>query len=157
MAANDDLLSSDTILIASFKATLHAPGTEAPLSQSGLCLTKKPGSLHLDLPIAAVPGLVLHADGAFEGAQVVFKIDHDLDVSYEGHKISHVKGSIRMGVAAQAPKPGTACQGGAARRFTVALTPVPGASKLELKVPIFIGSVTATVADIAVTGSAGIV
>lgn len=157
MSANDDLLAADTVTISSFTATLRAPGTEAPLSQSNLCITKKPGSLHLDLPIAAVPGLVLRAEGAFDGAAVVFNIDHDLKVSFQGHDISHVKGSIRMGVAAQPAKPGTACGGGAARRFTVALTPVPASSSLKLKVPIFIGSVTATVDNIAVTGSAGLV
>ena len=157
VAAKDDFLASDTILISSFTAKLHAPGTDAPVSQSNLCLTKRSGSLHLDLPIASVPGLVLHAEGAVEGATVVFKIDHDLDANYNGHKISHVKGSISMGIAAQAASPGTACNGGAARRFTVALTPMPAASKLELKVPILIGSVTATVADIAVAGAAGVV
>lgn len=157
MSATDYLLAADTVTISSFTATLHAPGTEAPLSQSNLCITKKPGSLDLDLPIAAVPGLVLHAVGAFDGAAVVFTFDHDLKVSFRGREITHVKGIIRMGVAAQAAKPGTVCGGAAARRFTVALTPMPASSALKLKVPIFIGSVTATVDNIAVTGAAGIV
>jgi hypothetical protein len=156
MSANDDFLAADTVMIASFTARLQGPGTDAPLSQSNLCITKKAGSLHLDLPIAAVPGLVLHADGAFDAAQVVFTIDHDLNVTFQGHDISHVKGSIRMGIAPQAAKPGTVCGGGTRRRFTVALTPVPASSVLKLKVPIFIGSVSATVDNIAVTGSAGL-
>jgi hypothetical protein len=56
MSANDDFLAADTVMIASFTARLQAPGTDAPLSQSNLCITKKARSLHLDLPIAAVPG-----------------------------------------------------------------------------------------------------
>jgi hypothetical protein len=62
---------------------------------------------------------------------VVFTIDHDLNVSFQGHDISHVKGSIRMGIATQAAKPGTVCGGGTRRRFTVALTPVPGIERAK--------------------------
>jgi len=155
MSANDDLLASDTVIIKSFSGMLRPPvGSDVPISQKNTCITKQLGSLNLDLPIAAVPGLVLHAIGSLNGSTVTWNIDHDVDVTYQGRHVTHVSGTIPMSVAAMPAEAGTVCNGATPRRFTVALTSLPG-SVIKISVQVFF-TVTATVDDIVIQGTAGI-
>jgi hypothetical protein len=156
MSANDDLAAADTVLIKSFSGTLHPPiGSDVPILQKNTCITKRQGSLNLDLPITAVPGLVLNATGSLSGSTVTWRIDHDVDVTYDSQRVTHVTGTILMSVAAMPEEAGTVCNGATPRRFTVALTSLPG-SVIEISVKAFFLTVTAKVDGIAIQGAAGI-
>lgn len=157
MSAIDDFKNCDTLRITNLSGDMHGGGENHPIHGADYCVSKKAGTLDLDLPIPSVPGLVLQAQGQAGAANstIAWNVDQDLDVQYMGHHLTHVKGTVVAGVRARAATQGTTCNGDENRSFQLALTPQAGSSTLTITVGAFVFTIPVKVDQIAIAGIAG--
>jgi hypothetical protein len=159
MTAIDDLRAADTIRTSNFSAVLHAFG-DHPIGMGGSCIIKQSGTLNMAFPLHDASGatiVVLNLKGAqVPGAsRVAWTVDEDVDVTYDGHQISHVSATLLADVAGVPSVAGTACHDALPRAFNVSLTGVSQGSAVSVTVKIFFGSQTFTVDTIQMSATAG--